>query len=550
MSYIYSIPQNTPQRALEAHQKNSGSVFQDFERKLVPATKSAVYNPEIKKERERNLALKISVVSLIVGVAVSLASRRVRFNLVKMLQTIRTKNEEVLAKTTEAITSKEAPLLLRAKISFMRVVRRVSDSFLNILGNVDHYKNKLSGQVTENIPFFSRAIKWVNGKLTPIFTGTVKGASIDKYKAAEKATIKLKDTLNELAMQNPELRNVIGNNADDLLASVQKLSSDKALKGRHDELAKLLKEAVKEYKAQIDGMFRKTNVAQSAEKLFDSTISIDIAKNRLLPSHLKLLDLKRAISFQTKEKVKVLDELLDLMTVTKGVKPDAALIKRLTDARNAYSKVASKSNGDALLSVLDDVAARVDHPKITRAITEAQAAVTTRRVGKLQKMSKLIDDALAQGQINKETHKALKKQLKAVHANVADAVNFEKVNLSGRLLDIAIGPVPLMETTGLIVPVAALANEVAQSENKQERISNAIVYTPTILGGVGASIFALRKGIFGAKALLYGLGCGWVFNRLGTYVDKKYYSKGHEFNTLKLLSSDPSKNPGIKIYEV
>lgn len=550
MSYIYSIPQTTPKRAIEAQHQTSGSVFQEFERKIVPATKSAVYNPEVQNNRRRLTALKIGVVTLIVGAVVSLASRRVRFNLVKMLQTLRTKNEEILTRTSEAIASKEAPFVLRAKIGIMRVVRRVSDSFLNILGNVDHYKNRLSGQVTDNIPVVSRAVRWVNGKLTPLFTGTVKGASVDKFKAAEQAAIKLKDTLNDLALRNPELRNVIGNNADDLLAAVRKLSSDQALKGRHDELSKLLKEAVSEYNAQIDGMFRKTNVAKSAERLIDGTISIDIAKNRLLPSHLKLLDLKRAVSFQHKEKVKVIDDLLELMTVTKGVKPDAALIKKLTDARSVYAKTASSADAQSLLSVLDDIAAKVDHPKLTRALTEVRAAVSTTRSGQLQQMVKVVDEALAQGQINKETHKALQKQLSQLHNKVSGAVEFEKTNLSGRLLDIAIGPVPLMETTGLVVPVAALVNEIAESENHKERVSKALVYAPTIAGGVGATVFALRKGIFGANALLFGLGTGWLFNRFGTYVDQKYYSKGREFNTLKILTSDPATNPGVKIFEV
>ena len=117
-------------------------------------------------------------------------------------------------------------------------------------------------------------------------------------------------------------------------------------------------------------------------------------------------------------------------------------------------------------------------------------------------------------------------------------------------MDIAIGPVPFLETTSLTVPAIALANEIIQAENTKERVSKSLVYGPTIAGGIGACVFALNKGIYGVNALLFGAVTGYIFNKLGTFVDDKYYSKGREFNTLKVLSSDETKNTGVKIVEM
>lgn len=547
MTNIYSIPQYKQQIGIN---NNNYNIFSEFERKQLVATKSVVYNPEIKEGRKRSIIIKSGIAAFLAGAALSLASRRVRFNAVKIIESLRAHNEAMINKSREAIARKDVPVLLRAKIGVMRFINRVTSSIINFFGNIDHFKNRLTGQVADNIPIVSKGIHWTNNKLTPFFSGTVRKASVGKYQSAEKAAAQLKNTINELIFREPKLRKVLGSSSDDLVLAVKELSSSKAFGRRHKELQEALKLAVKDYNAQVDGLLHGSSVANAANRLVDGTISLDIAKTKLLPNHLRLLSAKRAVSFSHKEKVTVIDELLDLMLYTKNLKPDPALIKRLQVARQAYAKAGSPQNRDVLLKVLEEASNKIQHPAIKRALVETTEAVTSSSPGQIQILAGKLAQAHEVGHINGETYKALLKQLNDVQNKTAKAVKFEKVNLSGRLLDIAIGPVPLLETTSLAIPGVVLAHEMVTADNKQERISNALIYTPTIVGGLGATVYALQKGIFGFNAMLFGMVSGYIFNRLGTFVDNKYYSKGREFNTVKMLASDQTKNPGIKILEV
>ncbi|MEW5820292.1 MAG: hypothetical protein AB1782_08890 [Cyanobacteriota bacterium] len=545
MNNIYSIPTNPiPPSYLNTKQGPAYSVFQDFERKMVLPTKSALFNEEIKKGRKRNVLIKTGIVTASLGILLSLASRRVRFNVAKFLEVIRNSSENVIKQATQ---NKNASLTTRIKTGVLTGFYKVSDSMINFLGNLDHFKNHLTGQVVDSIPGVSNGLRFINGKLTPFYTGTVRKAAVGNYRAADKAAIKFKETVNDLCMRNPELRKILGSSADDLFATIKNLSGSKEFAARHKEMQELLDVAVKEYTANFNSL---KQAAKAAGSVFDSTISLDLAKSKLLSHHLKLLDARRVVTFSHNEQLSVIDDLVKTMLKTRKYTPDAALLAKIGNARAAFAKMPNAANRKELINILDDVVAKVDHPKIIKAIAETKATIAVTRSGEVQRLAKRLQVAYEKGHINKETYKELSKQLKTIHNKTAEAVRFEKENLSGRLLDIAIGPVPLLETASLAIPSVALAHEVAQSENKKERISKTLVFGPTILGGVGATIYALQKGIFGANALLYGAVTGYIFNRLGKFVDDKYYSKGKEFNTLKLLSSDQIVNSGINITEV
>lgn len=546
MNYINSTSQYKPTIITN---KNS-NVFEQFERKSLKATKAISYSPEVKENRKKAVIIKSSIVALLVGSLASLASRKFRFNALKVLQNLKLNNEAFLNNAREAIANKEAPIMLKVKIGIMRTVTRVSNSFINILGNVDHYKNRLSGQVADSIPGIGSGINFVNNKLKPFFTGIVHNASFSKYKTADKAANQLKDLVNEMALRNPELRKYVGSSADDLVAAISKLSDQGAISARNGELNTLLKSAVKEYNNQVEKLFKTTNIGKSTEKIFEETISLNIAKNTLLPHHLELLKLKRAVTFSPHEKIKVIDKLIDALSTSKGLEPNVAIINKLKNVRGAFAKAPTEANRQALLDIFQQINKEVNHPIVKRAFTEAKIAVSINEAGIVQQLLKQVEAGYKNGEIGKQTYEVLSKQLDRVHKSVSTAVNFEKENLAGRLLDIAIGPVPFLETTSLTVPAIALANEIIQAENTKERVSKSLVYGPTIAGGIGACVFALNKGIYGVNALLFGAVTGYIFNKLGTFVDDKYYSKGREFNTLKVLSSDETKNIGVKIVEM
>ena len=586
MSNIYSIQKNNyyPGSTSLANDntKNAHSVFADFERKMVPATKSVIYNPEIKEGRKRSIIIKSSIVAALLGLTLSLASKKVRFNVLKTIKSIQLKNNSILERAKDSVEAaraahRDVPFFTSVKISLLRGVERVGNGFFNVLGNIDHFKNKFSGDIAENVPLVGRGIKYVNGKLTPFFKGTVTKASQGRYGKAETAAKQLQTMLDDLvnSTNSSQLKKLLGNSGDDILRTVQDLNKPDAIAARLDELNKLLKDAVKKYNSEIKGMVGNSNIAQTAGKLTDSTISLELAKKELLPVHLKLLKLQRAVSFNHKEKMAVLDELLDVMYYTRGTKPSASLINKVSSAKSSYDaaiktfyntigkgknltpatakelKQSLNASKNELIKALKEAAkTSKDNPEILNKLASAESAVMTTKVGSIDRAIRRIDKAYKIGLIDKNTYAALNKQISSIQSKTTRAVNFEKNNLAGRFLDISIGPVPFLESTSLVIPVAALSNEIVEAENKEERISKSIVYAPTILGGLGATIGALKMGLFGVQALLFGAGTGFIFNRIGTWIDNKYYSKGREFNTIKVLSQETANNPGVKIYEM
>jgi hypothetical protein len=523
------------------------SVFKDFERQMIPSTKSVLYNPEITREEDRHLAAKAGIITLIVGAALALASRRFRLFAEQHLNEIRVRMGDLLRSTAER---GDASLFTRAKIYTYRFGYRVATSFTNFLGNIDAGKNYITGKITNNIPIVSKGIQKLNSKLRPFFKGTVKKASLNKYKSADKAALELKTLLDGMAAKSPELRQAIGNSGDDIVNAVNGLSRRSGFESRVNELTRILRKSVKEYNTRIDDMVTDTRITRTADDLFNRTISLDIARTNLIKHNANISALHRAVSFTQKDKVSTLNRLLNEITLNTKIKPDAELISKVQKAISNYAKSSTPANERAVISVLDDVATKINHPKVLPLLSEARTAIRTQKVGQIQRLKQGLEAALESGKISTEEFKAATKQMKAIERNLNKAVQFEKDNLAGRWLDIEIGPVPFLETFSMALPVAALGNEIYQSETKEEKVSQAIQYAPAIAGGLGAWVVASLKGLYGFKALSFSLASGILFNRLGTYIDNKYYSKGKEWNSMKALAGNNIEKSGTRIFEV
>lgn len=547
MSYIYSISPNT-NKVYTAEKTN---VFQQFELLQPVETKYAAYNPEINRNKKKSIIIKTSIVSAIIACALSLASKRVRVNLVKVLETLKASNENLINSSKEILSNPDVPLLTRIKIKGLRAVNRVTSSLMNFAGNIDHGKNHLTGQVTDNVPVVSKIVRFLNAKIKPIFTGTLKRASIDKYKATEQAAVKLQETLRQISVGSPELQSVLGSSTDDILKTLSNLSSKTKFDSRYKELESLIEKAVTEYKQRVSSIVKDTNIAKTAGQLLDDTISLKIAQQTLTARNADLLGMKHALSFAEKDKLTALQNLLKEMTVSSGYKPDTALVSKLQDAVAAFAKTSSEASKQEVLKVLSEASKSINHPEIVRSIAEVEKTITTANPGLLQNLIERLQQAQAKGLISGEAAAHSTKQIADIQNKLNKAVHFEMDNMAGRLLDLQIGPTPLLEATSIFIPAAVVAHDTLYDcENQQERNSKLLRFGPSIVGGIGSSIFALQKGLFGVKALGFGLLTGVALNRIGTFIDDRYYSKGKEFNTIKVLSSEKKVNPGVKIFEV
>ena len=548
MTKIYSIPQNNLYNSVSY---NNDNVFARFERQMVPATKSVVYNEAIKEKNRKKFYVTAGIIGGIASFALALASRRFRVSSLNLLDKVRIHSEELIRTTRETLANRsDVSLIDRARMSIFRGIHKVANSAINLLGNIDAGKNYITGKATTKVPVLGTFVSKANDKLRPFFTGTVKKACLFKYKGAEKAASQLQSTLDDVVRRSPGLQASIGNYGDDLARSVKELSRRGKFERRVDDLSKIIRKSVKEYNSEIDRMVSGGNkLNQTAESLVSRTISLDIARSNLVQHNARIADLKRIISFTPREREAAVRRLIKEITVN-GKNPDPALIKKLETAFASYAKSSTSANQARVLGLLDDVAIKMNHPQLKPLVSEARKAMNTSQTGMLQDLARKLETAHRSGQISADDYKVLTKQIKSLDSNIQKAVEFEKTNLSGRWLDIEIGPSAFLETFATSLPAAALAAETIKSENNEERISKAIRYGPAVVGAGATWLTTSLMAIFGFKTLLLSAASGFAFNRIGTYFDNNYYSKGREWNTLKALSTNNTEKSGVKIFEV
>lgn len=545
MNTLKAVQNNT----ININAYNTPSVFSQFERSMNLASKSVVYNPEIKSSKKRKIFTITSISALIIIIALSLASRKLRVDATKLLENLKNTNEELLNQAQNALSSKDVSLLFKAKVHTLRFFNQVSTSTINFLANLDHGKNFITGKVSDEIPLLKKTIGNINSKLQPFFQNTVKSATFRKYQAADKAAIELQKTLAEIALKNPQAKSFLGNYGDDIVDSVAKLSKRTAFEGRTKDLNKQLEKAVVEYKNEIQEMIDNPAISKTANKLLNRTISLDIAKTKLHSHNLNIHNLKKVVTLTTKERIGTLNTLLREISYGTKVKLDTNLVNNLSKTIADYSKQANPATESALNAVLEEVTKKISDPKIRNLVLNAKTAISGSTPGLAEELLTSAGRAFENGNMTAEEYKLLTGQINNLRNSVNKAVTFEKENLAGRFLDINIGPVPFLETISLGVPVVALAVDCHNSENKQERNSKLIQYAPTIAGGSMGWLYASLKGFFGFKALMFSLVSGYAFNKLGIMIDDKFYSKGKEFNTTKILTSNNPEKQGLKVIE-
>lgn len=105
------------------------------------------------------------------------------------------------------------------------------------------------------------------------------------------------------------------------------------------------------------------------------------------------------------------------------------------------------------------------------------------------------------------------------------AVKFEKDDLTGKMRDLALGGA-IMDASGLVLPVVFLANEIHDGKTKEEKMHTAVATGSTVFGGIGAWIYsAAIRCLNGGPAILFSLGTGIVFSKVGGFVADKLYGK-------------------------
>lgn len=130
-------------------------------------------------------------------------------------------------------------------------------------------------------------------------------------------------------------------------------------------------------------------------------------------------------------------------------------------------------------------------------------------------------------------YQAAKKCMTKMNDKLNTAIKHEDITYE-KLAELRVGSGPT-DVLGIIGPAALAAMLVANSKDKDERISRTLTGGIPILGGIGMSYYGTLRGWTGAKNLVIGLLTGWLLNVVGEQTD--IYAKNYRSEQSKLKNA-------------
>ncbi|MDD3013496.1 MAG: hypothetical protein PHC34_07330 [Candidatus Gastranaerophilales bacterium] len=134
---------------------------------------------------------------------------------------------------------------------------------------------------------------------------------------------------------------------------------------------------------------------------------------------------------------------------------------------------------------------------------------------------------------NLQLYTEFKKVVDELSDSINKAVNFETNNLTFRNMDLKLGG-GNFELIGLSIPVGIGAYNIAQADSHDERVSKGIRTGSVIGGGLAGWIFSSVTMCWSAGlAIMFGLGSGLASDKVGKFIDNKFWSKGRDWDAVK-----------------
>ena len=88
----------------------------------------------------------------------------------------------------------------------------------------------------------------------------------------------------------------------------------------------------------------------------------------------------------------------------------------------------------------------------------------------------------------------------------------------------------------LLIPSCYGVYAIGNCENKDEKISTALKTCIPLVGAFGTSLYGTVKMLSGAKNILFGIGSGYILNKIGSYINDlflDYKKSGSVVNVAK-----------------
>ena len=242
-----------------------------------------------------------------------------------------------------------------------------------------------------------------------------------------------------------------------------------------------------------------------------------------------LYDLEAGIDSSNQKAVELVKDIGAKLSESKALSGETELVKR----NELFAKI--KQNLDELSKIAkkdtkNKEAAEALEEKIARMkeLTEPDAFKKGLAQEALTEIKLLYKDGR-----NSAEYKKAKAFMEKMNKNMNKAISSEN-QVYEKLAELRVGSAPT-DVVGILGPAALAALVVANSKDRDERISRTLTGGVPIIGGIGMSYYGTLRGWTGAKNLILGLVTGWVLNIIGEQTDS--YVKNYRVEQQKLKTA-------------
>lgn len=531
-------------------------------------------------------------IALLIGTFSKGANKWTKNNIKKLLVTVNTGLGKLLNIDKQKLTDfDKEKILIRGNIgNFLGKV-------LNTMVNIDQYKNYYLKKFVNFIPPFKFVIDKFENFL---FSGT-KRTTAQKYKNTVNIWNKVQDNLfniksllnkNNNSKIEAELNNLLdtnGKSIDTLIRSIGYNYKNKRLKTINFDLM------VKKYNEYIEGNINKAkNISKDTvikdASQFTTDLVGDVISRAGISKEIKtykkeLYAKKDEISRSVTDNYIRVNHLLDQVEenilgtffseeTRKTVPEFLTKLKNLRETAEKYKKGLSEAGNELhgkqktlrrkelkqtfekeaieFINTLKEASLKTEDIKTqnlftcaSQSLKDAVDRLNIDKKGRLQEIRTLLKDKdLNLKGKNEKLYNDVMFNLKELEKQMGEAVEFETNDSLFRLAELKLGAA-VTEILGPVIAAGLLTKEVIQADTKEEKMSKAIKMGTPITGGMGMWVYtALIKSMDGSKALLLSLGAGFVFSKLGKYIDEKLFGKKIAQQSLK--QTQPVENKSIK----
>lgn len=160
--------------------------------------------------------------------------------------------------------------------------------------------------------------------------------------------------------------------------------------------------------------------------------------------------------------------------------------------------------------------------KVKNLVDSCSKVIGEDSLGCIQEISRLCK---AIEQVDPKKYAKLENLREESQRSISSAVKSETDNLFDKLRDLELGAAPT-DVIGLVTPVTLAGVAVGAADNKDEKISVGLKAGLPAVAAVGTCIIATLRQFSGAKAIGFAAATGFVFNKIGSWINDKYL----EFN--------------------